>query len=338
MTQPRTILAVDGGNSKAEVLLVTEAGAILGFARGGTISHEQVGLEPGIERLRHLAAEVAGVPGDARRVADLGMFCLAGADFPAEVRMLRRAIEASGLTDRTIVRNDAFAALRAGARRGWGVAIICGEGVNGVAVGPDGRTAGFDAVLGYSGDWGSGSTIGESALAAAARAIDGRGQRTILSRLVPEHFGRARPGTVIRDLYYGRLEARRLSELAPLAFEAATAGDAVARAIVDRVADELLTMIRALVRRTGISRRGPEIVLAGGVFRNRDPEFQRRLETGVQAVAPGARLARLAVPPVVGAALLGIDALELPLDQAASAEERLRAEATGLSTVSQAAT
>ena len=333
MVRPR-ILAVDGGNSKVELLLATADGEILGFARRGTISHEQVGLEPGIERLEELAREVAHLAGSndgtARPVAELGVFCLAGADFPAEIRMLRRAIEATELTGRTIVRNDAVAALRAGATRGWGVVIICGEGINGVAVGPDGRTAGFDAVRDYAGDWGSGPTIGRSALAAAARAVDGRGPRTMLARAVPAYFGRARPGTVIRDLYYGRLDATRLSELAPLVFETASGGDVVARAIVDRVADELVTMVRALVRRTGISQLSPEVVLAGGVFRNRNTRFHARLEAGVLAVAPGARLIRLVVPPVIGAALLGIDALELPANRAAATETRLRAEAAGI--------
>lgn len=149
-------------------------------------------------------------------------------------------------------------------------------------------------------------------------------------RAVPTYFGRARPGTVIRDLYYGRLDSKRLSGLAPLVFETATAGDVVARAIVDRVADELVTMVRALVRRTRISQLSPEVVLAGGVFRNRDPGFHARLEAGVQAAAPGARLVRLVVPPVVGAALLGIDALGLPADRAAATERRLRADAASL--------
>ena len=333
MTELGPILGVDGGNSKAEVLLATADGGILGFARGGTISHEQVGLAAGIERLEELAdaaARTAGGTSRPRPVAEIGVFCLAGADFPGEVRMLRRAIEATSLTARTIVRNDAVAALRAGASRGWGVAIICGEGVNGLAIGPDGRTAGFDAVSGYAGEWGSGATIGRSALAAAARAIDGRGDPTVLARVVPAHFGRARPATIIRDLYYERLDPARLSELAPLVFEAAGAGDQVARAIIDRVADELVTMVRALVRRTGLSRRHPEVVLAGGVFRNRDAGFQARLAAGVEAAAPGARLVRLSVPPVVGAALLAIDALELPSERAAAAEARLRTEAAAL--------
>jgi N-acetylglucosamine kinase-like BadF-type ATPase len=334
VTAPPAILAVDGGNSKAELLLVAADGTILGFARGGTISHEQVGLAAGIERLRSLASEAARTAAPDRdpagAMAEIGVFCLAGADFPGEVRMLRRAIEATGLTSRTIVRNDAIAALRAGAERGWGVAIICGEGVNGVALSPDGRTAGFDAVQGYAGEWGSGATIGRSALAAAAQAVDGRGRRTVLARAVPAHFGRARPGTVIRDLTYGRIDPDRLSELSPLVFEVATAGDVVARAIVDRVADELVTMVRALVRRTGLARRRPEVVLAGGVFRNVDQGFHARLEAGVQAAAPGARLVRLALPPVVGAALLGIDALDLPPERAAEAESRLRAAARSL--------
>lgn len=325
MTDPRTILGADGGNSKIDLLLAGADGQILAFRSGPTASHQQIGLAAGIERLAEMARGLAFTAGVmVPPLADVGAFCLAGADFPAEVRLLTSAIEATGLVRTTMVRNDTLAALRAGTSRRWGVAVICGQGVNAVAVGLNGRTAGFDAVGELSGDWGGGSSLGQAALAAAVRAMDGRGAGTALAHLVPEHFGRKTPGALVRDLYHGRLDQSRLSELAPLVFEAAIADDLVARAIVDRLADELTVMVAAVVRRTGLAHRAPEVVLAGGVFRNRDDAFYERLDRGVQASAPGARLVSLAFRPVIGAALIGLDALDLPPEQAKAAESRLR--------------
>ena len=85
-----------------------------------------------------------------------------------------------------------------------GIALICGQGVNGVGVAPDGRVAGFDGVGDISGDWGGGTALGQAAQAAAVRARDGRGPRTSLEKLVPAHFGLASPGSVVRALYSGR--------------------------------------------------------------------------------------------------------------------------------------
>jgi N-acetylglucosamine kinase-like BadF-type ATPase len=258
-------------------------------------------------------------------VADLGVYTLAGADFPSDVRALRRAIEALGLTRETVVLNDTFAALRAGTQRPWGVALICGRGINAAAVAPDGRSARFDAVGAYSGDWGGGMGIGEAGVAAAVRAQDGRGPKTSLARSVPAHFGLRTPAALTRALYFERIEHNQLLEVAPIVFEAATAGDPVARSIIDRLADELVAMASALIRRLGMTRLDPEVVLAGGVFRATDAAFYERIEAGIRAVAPKARTVRLAAPPVLGAALIGLDRLAAGGATDAAAAARLRA-------------
>ena len=200
-----------------------------------------------------------------------------------------------------------MAALRAGSRRPWGIALICGQGVNGVGVAPDGRVARFDGVGDISGDWGGGTSVGLAAQAAAVRARDGRGPRTSLEQLVPAHFGLSSPGAVVRAFYTGRLAAERLGELSPVVFAAAVSGDAVAREIVDRLADELGVMAAALIRRLRLGRLDPDVVLAGGVFRAEDPAFHRRLAAAVANAAPAARVLRLDAPPVLGSALLGLE-------------------------------
>jgi N-acetylglucosamine kinase-like BadF-type ATPase len=320
------ILAVDGGNSKTDLALVSRAGGLLALVAGPSISHQQVPMDVAMERLRAMVGEASAAAGVRGRAA-IGSFGLAGADFASDVTALRRAIAATGVAERIEVRNDAFAALRAGAPKGWGVVVICGAGVNAAGIGPDGRTARLAALGEISGDWGGGYSLGQAALAAAVRARDGRGPRTDLERTVPQRLGVSRPADVTRALYDGRMSQRRLEELAPLVFERAIAGDVVARAIVDRLADELAVMAVAIARRLRLARADVDVVLAGGVFRATDAAFYGRIEERVRAAVPNARIERLRARPVLGAALLGLDALGLA--PGGPAERRLRREMAG---------
>ena len=52
----------------------------------------------------------SAIPRDARAIAALGVFCLAGADIPIDDRRIAAELEGRPWTRRTIVRNDTFAA------------------------------------------------------------------------------------------------------------------------------------------------------------------------------------------------------------------------------------
>jgi len=300
------VLAVDGGNSKADVALVAADGALLGAVRGPTISHQATSLEEATRRLGQFIAAAGGSPD---RPPAIAVHCVAGADYPSDVHLLEHAFAAIAPAGETLVLNDTFAALRAGARRAWGIALICGQGINGAAVGVDGRRIRFAGVGDISGDWGGAGAVGMAGLAAAVRARDGRGPRTALEITIPEAVRLARPEAVTQAYYTGRLDERRIGELAPAVFATAAGGDPVARSIIDRLADELVTMAIALARRAHLVRREPEVVLAGSVFRTGDAEFHDRLQASITAAIPAARIVRLAAPPVVGAALIGLDRL-----------------------------
>ena len=304
----RTVLAVDGGNSKTDVALVGDDGRLLAAVRGGTSSHQALGLGPGIERL---ASQIAQVVAEARLSGrpDLAVYTLAGVDTRPDVRMLTDALEGRGFAEDLLVRNDAFGALRAGTDRTWGVVVICGQGVNAAGVAPDGRSVRLDALGDISGDWGGGTDVGWAGLAAAVRARDGRGPRTRLEHDVPAHWSLRSPAAVTSAMYTGRIAEKRIGELAPVVFAAATGGDPEARRIVDKLADEIVTMAGAMLRRLHLTRLDPDVVLAGGVFRTRDGPFRERIAAGVAAIAPRATVVGLTAPPVAGAALLGLDRL-----------------------------
>ncbi len=324
------VIAVDVGNSKTDVAVVASDGTVVAARRGTTVSHQQVGAAgaaAGLGRLVEEALASAGLARDRRPVAELVACSAAGADFAADVRLIARGIRRLALAPGEIVTNDCDAGLRAGTNRSWGVVVICGSGMNCLGRNPRGDEARFMALGEASGDWGGGSAIGQAGLAAAVRAWDGRGPATLLRQTVPAYFGVATPRSLTVAFHRGRISWHRHREISPLVFAAAAAGDPVAREIIDRQADETVAWATAAIRRVRLGRLDPDVVLAGGVFRAEDPAFYARIEAGVRAAAPRARIARLGMQPVVGAALIGLDRL-LGGGTPAAVEARLRAELT----------
>lgn len=306
------ILAIDGGGSKMDAALLSRGGNVIAAHRVTSARYQQTGDDAFLGQIERAVAAVcteAGIDPGRRPVADLGVFCLSGADLPQDDRRIGRGLRRHGWASGDLLRNDTFAVLRAGTERNWGVAVVCGYGTNCTGVAPDGRMLRFPAVGPISGDWGGASELGAAAAWYAVRAEDGRGPKTSLRTSVPAHFGFRRPRQLLEALYFGRMDEVRLSELAPTLFAAAADGDEVARSVVMRQADEIVTMAGTAIRRLRMRELDPDVVLGGGVFRTRWAPFFDRISEGIAQAAPGARVVRLTAPPVVGAAMLGLDEL-----------------------------
>ena len=322
MTTP-VILAVDGGNSKTDLALVRGDGALLAHVRGPLSSPHHLGLDACVDLLQRMlddAVSAAGLDGNGARVAEIAEIYLAGVDFPAEEHELQEAVEAREWAAQTTVGNDTFAVLRAGTARGWGVAVVCGAGINCVGVAPDGRHLRFPALGAITGDWGGGYDVGQAALFAAARSEDGRGPVTSLERTVPAHFGVETPLELAMEIHSGRVASRRLIELAPVVF-AEAAHDAVAAGIVERLATEVVALARVAITRLDLAREPVEVLLGGGLLRAGDGRLLGAIEEGMRDVGEHVEVHRTASPPIVGAALFGLDALGA--DEDARARVRL---------------
>jgi N-acetylglucosamine kinase-like BadF-type ATPase len=345
MTELPAVLAVDGGNSKTDVALVAADGELLAAVRGpGVRSADDLG--PWLEALGSLINRAqldAGLEGHqaARHISA----CVANADLPEEEERLAAALRALGWSATTAVANDTFAVLRAGldpdtvARAGegaatpagqgaageravhWGVGVTCGAGINCVAVDPAGRTAGYLALGTISGDWGGGGGLGLAALWWAARAEDGRGPQTALREAVAAHFGVPTVQDVTIGIHLGKISEESLLELAPVLFAVAATGDQVAQNLVRRQAEEISVMALAVMRRLGLIALPTPVVLGGGVLTARDPLLTTEITNRITAAAPQTAVTIVAVPPIAGAALLGLD----HVGAGADAELRLRA-------------
>jgi N-acetylglucosamine kinase-like BadF-type ATPase len=331
-----SVLAIDGGGSKTDVALVARDGSLLASVRGTATNPDNVGIDAAtaeLVRLVRAAAERAGFAAGGPVAAHTSA-CLAGADLPSQEADLSARLQALGWAASTTVVNDTFAVLRTGlddraAESRWGIGVVCGHGINCAGVAPDGRMFRFLSFGDISGDWGGSSDLGPEALWWAIRAEDGRGPQTALRPAIARHFGVERLRDVAIGLRFGSISFDKRNALTPVLFEVARLGDDVARAIVLRQADEVCAMVMAAARELGLIGGGPDaapvpLVLGGSVLAARDPLLTAAITDRLAAELPRGQIRIVDLPPVIGAALLGLDHLGAPPGAAARLRECAR--------------
>ncbi|MFJ6621620.1 N-acetylglucosamine kinase [Kitasatospora sp. NPDC091335] len=317
------VLAIDAGNSKTDVALIGADGTVLGTARGGGFEPQKIGgaaAVAGLAPLVEQAAAEAGHPSWNGVLTSHVSACLANADLPVEELALREALESHPWGVSNTVANDTFGLLRAGTDGPLGVAVVCGAGINCVGLLPDGRTARFPALGELTGDWGGGSGLAVTSMWHAVRAEDGRGGPTGLARAIAEHFGLPSAGAVAEAVHLGHLPSVRLHEIVRVLFAVAVEGDEVALELIDRQADEIVRLAVVALGRLELLDAPAPVVLGGGVLASRQPLLLDNVTARLAEAAPLAEPRVVVAPPVLGAALLGLDHLAV----GTQAQDRLR--------------
>lgn len=301
------VIAVDGGATKTEILAVALDGTIIGRAIGTGSNAQRIGWDSAIGVLDGLRAEILETIGE-RPVIRTHVY-LAGLDLPEEFTTARVRLAHWGPGGPELLDNDLFALLRAGTLSLDAAAVICGTGMNAIAVRADGATARFDAIGEISGDWGGGSWLGSRALWHAARALDGRGPATVLENAVSEALGTANLVDAIHAIHLGHIPREAITALAPVLIRAAERGDEPAQCTVRRQAEEIVIMATTALRRLDLLATPLPIVLGGGVLASRSPALLGPITEGFARHAPLAEVVWVTAPPSVGAALAALDAV-----------------------------
>ncbi len=300
------ILGIDGGGTKTHALALDENGATVGVGVAGPSNYHVVGLSTAVKAFADAARQATG-----GQQADFTVGCLAACDTPRDEGILTSEIMKADFTRQIRCFNDAFAPLRAGSRHPYGVAVICGTGFNACAIAPDGRRAQLSSLGALTGDWGGGYDLGEAAVGAAYRSLDLRGEPTMLLDIVLEWFNVPNLAVLAERITLQNLDRYHIARLAPKVFEAADAGDAVAQSIISHLAEEMFLAARAMIRQLGMQTLDLDIVVSGGLTRGKGPLLLDTLKSQLAAAFPLAKLQQVKIPPVIGAALLACDALNI---------------------------
>jgi len=219
------------------------------------------------------------------------------------------------LTQSVIIKNDTMAALRAGLTRSWGVVVICGSGFNAAGRSPDGREIVLPGLGPISGDWGGGGALGQEMIRLVMRAWDGRGEPTLLTSMVLDEIQVSSVEDLLSRLYHEDINYERLLHLVPLLFEAAEAGDQVARGLIVQMGTEAGITANTLIRRLCLEDDDLEVILGGSVFKGKGTLLIDTVTSVVHQENLKARIIKPSYEPVVGAALLALEAINVIADK-----------------------
>jgi N-acetylglucosamine kinase-like BadF-type ATPase len=178
-----------------------------------------------------------------------------------------------------------------------GIMLIAGTGSAAWGRAEDGRVAscgGWGLVMG---DEGSGYAVGQAALRAVARSVDGRGPATALHDALIEAV-KAPDADSLRRWASGA-DKPSIAALARLTVEIAVGGDTIAGRIVQEASMDLAAHARALADRLAPWSGAVPVVLQGGL--GQAPLYSRNLEAALRTAATPLHLQAPLAEPVTGA-------------------------------------
>ena len=297
-------LGVDIGGSKSHAPISDGEGRAVGLGVGGPGNYEVVGWEGLRQTLQTITGEALVSAGITReRIAGAG-FGIAGYDWPGEREPTRQAIEALALEAPYEFANDAVLGLLAGSAAGWGVVVVAGTSNNCYGRDWQGRQGRVTGNGPRYGEYGGAAEMMARAVQCVARAWTQRAPATALTETLIQFTGAADVTDLLEGLDLQRYQLPAAA--APLIFQLAAGGDEVARDIVRWAGCELGSLAVGVIHQLVFEEVAFDLVLAGSLYEG-SPALIEALRSTVHAVAPGARLVRLQVPPVVGGVLLGME-------------------------------
>ncbi len=290
----RFAAGVDGGGTRTTVECRTMEGAALCREVFGPFNLNSVGEE----RFTALLEEIAAFLGKTGECAAL---CIgaAGVSNPRVRELTARVMD--GLCPWRLA-GDHEIALHGAHSGGPGLALIagtgsicCGKNERGEAV----RAGGWGHLID---DGGSGYALGRDLLSAVVRQWDGRGEETVLTRLLLARLEIETPQELVAYVYGG--DKSRVASLAPLAGQAAAQGDRTALDIYARNGAELGEMVLAAAKRLGMET--GEVALLGGLLTG-DGRLREALTAWLAERAPGLRCIEPRQDAAAGAAMLALE-------------------------------
>lgn len=239
------VIGIDGGGTGSKGIVSDMNGQILNRFRGGATNYNggrKEDIDANIFRL--LDDAICG-----RRITDCQAICIgsAGVGNPDAVSFIKEAVKSKGFKCPVHITADSVTAHAGALNAREGVVLIAGTGTicfgrknTGEAM----RTGGYGHLID---DEGSGYDIARRMLRAVVRAADGRGPETILRELVFRQLQISELGEMIGWLYQKDRTKKEIAYLAVLLGEALEAEDAVAREIVEEVAEALVEISSPVV-------------------------------------------------------------------------------------------
>ncbi len=303
------VVGVDGGGTKTIAVLADLTGSVKAVAKGGPGNYQSVGSAGAKAQVSSLLAKIFELVPEAAANYVYGGFAMAGADRVADFYAVRDLIaqafpfEVCGFA----LSNDTLAALWS-VTDGVGVALVAGTGSNTIGVNAAGKVSKVGGLGPISGDTGGGEDLVFKALRDCIKAVDGRGEPTMMDAMFREIFQIDEIIDAIKFWYADDYCPPDLSKLSRVVFEAAGKGDKVALKILTDAGEELGgNALVALKRLDYTPEDEPAFAIGGSIMQKAEPPIVREAAVRrVLSVYPKARVMVARSEPVAGAVFMAM--------------------------------
>lgn len=299
-------LAIDSGGTKTTAWLATDADTIVGRGQAGPMSLAATSTIEAVDHLREAVATAIGTM-NISNVASC-VIGSAGVDTPSEhhraSELFSAALRKTLAVEKFSLVNDIVIALDSGTQSENAIALIAGTGSNCFgrnARGQEVKVGGLDFLLS---DQGSGFDIGQQVLRSAVKSFDGRGAKSVLERLVCEHFHIDSIAELKDKVYHPPLNKTQIAQLARLCFVALEQKDTRANEIVTGAIEEMVEMVSTTLFKLDLAQTETDVVLVGGIAT--DPYVKKLLTMRLNAHFPKVSVIVPEHPPVYGALVRAI--------------------------------
>lgn len=260
------VAGIDAGGSKTECIIAeSKKDKILTKTVGGPANYQIVGIEKACEEVKKTflkAKKNVGI--DEIPLLGVG---LAGAGRKEDKKKLKNELSSKIKDTNIYLSDDAYIALLGATGGRKGVIVIAGTGSIAYGLKNSGkkiRSGGWGPLIG---DEGSGFWIGIEAIKSAIKAIENRGENTLLVKSVKEKFSLDNFEELIPFIYNDKLPRKKIARLVPEIFELAQKGDDVSKLIVQRAIDELISLSMSVVKK--LDYKENKIAVSGGLFNSK---------------------------------------------------------------------
>lgn len=297
------LIGIDGGGTKTHGIIADFKGNAVAEAVSGSANFQMLGIEPVAKLLIDLIYELVDKAGCKISDVKLAVLGLTGAG-----RERDREKIYNGLIDfakyknlflpEIVIETDARVALEGAFMGEAGIILIAGTGSVMFAKDIKGEIHRVGGWGRFIGDEGSAFVIGREALRAVAKCVDGRGEETILKSLIYDEFNITDLMQIVSEIYSGGFD---IAKVAPLVMRAVEIGDTVAKKILEQACDELLSHVKAMLKKAKFGET-VKLSLIGGVLQSNN-YVSRRLKEMIKVELPQVDLVEPMASPAYGAVI-----------------------------------
>ena len=263
-----SVIGIDAGGTKTEIMLCGSDGEVLGRVAGGTGNPNDIGIDACASMMIDAIRELCNTDEPAAIFGGVS-----GAGSGNNAREIKERLQIAFPNAKIEVKTDASNLLASGKSDGDSAALICGTGTALFVQrgSEEKRISGWGYMFD---DGGSAYDLGRDALRAALAFEEGLIPDGALCRRVRERLGKD-AHSALADIY--KLGKAYIASFARMTVECAESGDETAEKIVGKSVSALCRRVEKAISLYGEI---PELICGGGLFNSE--YFTARLSEGVE--------------------------------------------------------